>query len=108
LFFCLQNYELPKPDPGFLYSGRDRPKISSTRAPSGLARMVRGTCVRNPLFQRHHGQHSLLAGKMRVVRPGEIPELQRKRIPPCHSDRRNTFSLLFPTVLIMAAVNAQG
>ena len=36
-------YELPKPDPAFLYSGRGGLKTSSTRAPSGPARIVCGT-----------------------------------------------------------------
>ena len=35
--------EVPKPDPAFLYSGRGGLKMSSTRAPSGPARMVCGT-----------------------------------------------------------------
>src|SRR4029077_7707053 len=42
-FFALQLYVVPKPDPGFLYSGRGGLKMSSTRAPSGPARMVCGT-----------------------------------------------------------------
>ena len=43
LVLLFAGYELPKPDPGFLYSGRGGLKISSTRAPSGPARMVCGT-----------------------------------------------------------------
>nr|AGH10048.1 type III effector NopBP [Bradyrhizobium japonicum] len=43
LFLLLSAQVVPKPDPAFLYSGRGGLKMSSTRAPSGPARMVCGT-----------------------------------------------------------------
>src|SRR5581483_2588642 len=39
----LRHHAAPKPEPGFLYSGRGGLKMSSTRAPSAPARMVCGT-----------------------------------------------------------------